>query len=161
MKLGAYTACLHDKPLAEALRSLRARPGECGDQLRRVPAPGHLPIDDLRSSEQARQDYLGVFDAAGVTLTALNCNGNPLDPHPTVGPRTPRTSSTRSRSPPARREAGGHHVGPPGRERRAAPAAWNVLPWHSVFLDVRDYQWNEVAIPFWKDRCRRAPPTPT
>jgi sugar phosphate isomerase/epimerase len=25
-----------------------------------------------------------------------------------------------------------------------------VLPWHSAFLDVRDYQWNDVALPFWR-----------
>ena len=24
------------------------------------------------------------------------------------------------------------------------------MPWHSAFLQIRDYQWNEVAIPFWK-----------
>ena len=24
------------------------------------------------------------------------------------------------------------------------------MPWHSAFLQVQDYQWNEVAIPFWK-----------
>jgi hypothetical protein len=54
MKLGAYTACLHDKPVAEALQVLRD---------------------------------LGLFISAGVTLTALNCNGDPLDPNPRGRPR--------------------------------------------------------------------------
>ena len=44
MKLGAYTACLHDKPLPEALEILaRARPDQRRDQLRRVPAAGAPP----------------------------------------------------------------------------------------------------------------------
>jgi hypothetical protein len=34
--------------------------------------------------------------------------------------------------------------------------SWTVLPWHSVYLDARDYQWNEVGIPFWKDIQARA-----
>jgi sugar phosphate isomerase/epimerase len=27
---------------------------------------------------------------------------------------------------------------------------WTVQPWHSAFLDARDYQWDEVTVPFWK-----------
>jgi hypothetical protein len=33
---------------------------------------------------------------------------------------------------------------------------WTVEPWHSVYMDARDYQWNEVAIPLWKDIQARA-----
>ncbi|HEX2809047.1 MAG TPA: sugar phosphate isomerase/epimerase [Kineosporiaceae bacterium] len=39
--------------------------------------------------------------------------------------------------------------GTPGTYAHATLPAWNVLPWDSAYLDVRDYQWNEVAIPFW------------
>ena len=83
MKLGAYTACLHDKPLPEALRILR----DMGLESAEINSGGflppvHLPIEDLRSSKDARDEYLGLFADAGMTLTALNCNGNPLDPNP-------------------------------------------------------------------------------
>ena len=102
MKLGAYTACLHDKPLdggparscaTSAWTAPRSTPaGSC--------PPPHLPIEQTpRQRSGAREDYLGLFAAAGVTLTALNCNGNPLHPDPEVRRRsTPRTSATRSRS---------------------------------------------------------------
>jgi sugar phosphate isomerase/epimerase len=30
------------------------------------------------------------------------------------------------------------------------------MPWDSAYLDARDYQWQEVAIPFWKDIQARA-----
>ena len=91
MKLGAYTACLHDKPLPEALKTLASLGLESAEiNSGGFLPPVHLPIEDLRSSEQARQDYLGEFETAGVTLTALNCNGNPLDPHPTEGPSKER-----------------------------------------------------------------------
>ncbi len=152
MKLGAYTACLHDQPLPDALRVL----ADLGLESAEINSGGflppvHLPVDDLRASEQARQDYLGLYEDAGITLTALNCNGNPLDPNPEVGPAQAQDLFdsieiaasigvtrvvTMSGTPAA--SAGGQYP------------AWNVLPWHSVFLDVRDYQWNEVAIPFWR-----------
>src|SRR5207249_882598 len=34
--------------------------------------------------------------------------------------------------------------------------AWTVLPWDSSQLDARDYQWNEVALPYWRDIQARA-----
>ena len=34
--------------------------------------------------------------------------------------------------------------------------SWTVQPWDSAYLDARDYQWNEVAIPFWKQIQARA-----
>src|SRR4051794_29616940 len=85
MKLGAYTAVLHDKPLPEALAVLR----EMGLESAEINSGGflppvHLPVDDIRSSAGAREDYLGLFTEAGMTLTALNCNGNPPHPDPEV-----------------------------------------------------------------------------
>src|SRR5437879_1951858 len=85
MRLGVYTAILHDKPIAEALQVLRDLGLESAEINSGgfLPAP-HVPIDDIRSSQSARDDYLGMFADAGVMLTALNCNGNPLDPDPEV-----------------------------------------------------------------------------
>ncbi len=151
MKLGAYTACLHDKPLAEALEILAG----LGLDSAEVNSGGfidtpHLPITDLRSSEAARSEYLGLYDAAGVTLTALNCNGNPLDPDP-VGARHAQDIID---SIELAALLGVKRVitmsGAPGTEAGTTRPAWNVQPWHSAYLDVRDYQWNDVAIPFWK-----------
>lgn len=152
MKLGAYTACLHDKPLPEALQTLSSLGLESAEiNSGGFLPPVHLPIDQLRKSEQARQDYLGEFQAAGMTLTALNCNGNPLDPNPQVGPRQAQDILD---SIEVAALLGVRRVvtmsGTPAASTDGKYPAWNVLPWHSVFLDVRDYQWNEVAIPFWK-----------
>jgi hypothetical protein len=85
MKLGAYTACLHDKPVEEALQILR----DLGLDSAEINSGGflpavHLPVDAVRSSDAARDEYLGLFTASGVALTALNCNGNPLHPDPEV-----------------------------------------------------------------------------
>lgn len=152
MKLGAYTACLHDKPLPEALAVLAGLGLESAEiNSGGFLPPVHLPIDELRKSEQARQDYLGEFAAAGITLTALNCNGNPLDPNPEVGPRQAQDILD---SIEVAALLGVKRVvtmsGTPAASATGTFPAWNVLPWHSVYLDVRDYQWNEVAIPFWK-----------
>ena len=91
MLIGVYNACLGDKPLGEALDMI-ASLGMTSVEINSggfLP-PIHLPVDELRASEDARQEYLGEFSSRGLTLTALNCNGNPLFPR-TASP-TRRTS---------------------------------------------------------------------
>ena len=86
MKLGAYTACLQDRPLREALTIVKDL-GLTSAEINAggfVPAP-HLPIGPLLESKAAREDYLGQFEQAGIALTGLNVNGNPLNPDPEVG----------------------------------------------------------------------------
>jgi sugar phosphate isomerase/epimerase len=161
MKLGAYTACLHDRTLDEAMDVL-AGMGLTSLELNAggfVPAP-HLPVDALLASAAARREYLARIADRGMELTGLNVNGNPLDPE---------------------REAGGKHArdlhqaielagllgvrqvvtmsGAPGAGPGATHPSWVVQPWHSAYSEVLEYQWNEVAIPFWRDveeRARRA-----
>ena len=158
MKLGAYTACLHDKPLPEALTVLE----DLGLDSAEVNSGGfipepHLPVADILASAGARQDYLGVFADRGITLTALNCNGNPLHPNPVV---REKHSADLLRSLEVAALLGVTRVvamsGTPAASPAGTSPAWNVLPWDSAYLDVRDYQWNEVAIPFWRTVQQRA-----
>lgn len=158
MKLGAYTACLHDKPITEALQTLR----DLGLDSAEVnsggflPAP-HLPVDDIRASQAARDEYLGLFDASGVALTALNCNGNPL--HPDAEVRDKHSKDVFDAI-----EIGAllgvkrvvTMSGLPASDSGGRLPSWTVQPWDSAYLDARDYQWNEVAIPFWKEVQARA-----
>jgi sugar phosphate isomerase/epimerase len=158
VKLGAYTACLHDKPIAEALAILRDL-GLDSAEINSggfLPAP-HLPIADVRASHDARDEYLELFTSSGVTLTALNCNGNPLHPH--AGVREKHGNDVREAISLAALLGVKRVVtmsGLPATDAGAALPSWTVLPWDSAYLDARDYQWNEVAIPYWKDIDARA-----
>ena len=158
MKLGAYTACLHDKSLPEALAVLSGLGLESAEINSGgfVPEP-HLPVADILAGETARRDYLGIFAEHGMTLTALNCNGNPLHPNPVV---REKHSADILRSLEVAALLGVRRVvtmsGTPAASAAGTNPAWNVLPWDSAYLDVRDYQWNDVAIPFWKRVQERA-----
>jgi sugar phosphate isomerase/epimerase len=158
MKLGAYTACLHDKPIAEALEILRDL-GLDSAEINSggfLPAP-HLPVEDVRTSRDARDEYLELFTAAGVTLTALNCNGNPLHPDPEV--RAKHGNDVREAIELAAALGVKRVVtmsGLPASDAGGQLPSWTVLPWDSAYLDARDYQWHEVAIPYWTDIDARA-----
>jgi sugar phosphate isomerase/epimerase len=158
MKLGAYTACLHDRSLDETLKIL----GELGLASAEINTGGfvaapHIPIDDILASAGARADYLGRFAQAGITLTGLNVNGNPLNPDPLVGPKH---AADLHRTIEVAALLGVRRVvtmsGLPGGHPGAPVANWVVNPWDSQFLNILDYQWNEVAIPFWRDIQARA-----
>jgi sugar phosphate isomerase/epimerase len=158
MRLGAYTACLHDRPLPETLKIL-AEMGLTSAEINAggfIPAP-HLPIDDILGSAGARADYLGQFEQAGIALTGLNVNGNPLNPDPEVGPRHAadlRQAIEVAAALGVRRVVtmSGLPAGHPG----GRTVNWVVNPWDSQYLDMLDHQWREVAVPFWKEIQARA-----
>ena len=158
LKLGAYTACLHDKPVEEAVRTLR----ELGLDSAEINSGGflppvHLPVEQVRGSQDGRDEYLEIFASNGVTLTALNCNGNPL--HPDAEVREKHGKDVREAIALAALLGVKRVVtmsGLPGTDAGARLPAWSVLPWDSAYLDSRDYQWNDVAIPYWKDIDARA-----
>jgi sugar phosphate isomerase/epimerase len=158
MKLGVYTAVLHDKPLTEALRAIR----ELGLTSAEINSGGfvdapHLPIADIRASQDARDEYLAHFETAGVELTALNCNGNPLHADPEVRERHSQDVLDAIE---LAALLGVKRVvtmsGLPANSPDGTRSAWTVLPWETSQLEARDYQWNEVGIPFWKDVQARA-----
>jgi len=155
MQLGAYNACLADKTLPEALDIIKSL-GLTSVEINSggfLP-PIHLPVEDLRSSEDARQQYLGEFSSRGLRLTALNCNGNPLHPAAAFPHSQDLIDSIELAA-----LLGVKRLvtmsGAPGGEPGTTVPVWNPLPWWSPFLDVQDHQWS-VAVPYWKDIQARA-----
>lgn len=153
MKLGVYTAVLHDRPLREALEVI-ASLGLTGAEINAggfLPSP-HLPVDELLSGALSPQEYLKVFAETGVELTGLNVNGNPMDPDPVAGPAH---AADLRRAIQVAGLLGIHRVvtmsGLPAAEAGGRTPAWNVNPWHSAYLDSLEYQWDTVAVPFWRD----------
>ena len=153
MKLGVYTAILHDKPAARGAGDHRLTGPDRGrDQRRRFSATPHLPVDDLLSRGRPPPSTSATFDGTGVSIAGLNCNGNPLHPDPEVGPKTREDLRK------AIRVAGLLGVdrvvtmsGLPQAHPGGQWPAWHVNTWDSGYLDSLDYQWDEVAVPFWTE----------
>jgi len=153
MQLGAYTACLHDRSLGEALDTL----ADLGLTSVEVSAGGfigtpHLPVAELLESESARTDYLAEFTRRGLVLTGLNANGNPLRPDPEVGPQH---AADLRRAIELAGLLGVRRVvtmsGLPQATPDATVPTWVVNPWDSGYLDILEWQWSDVALPFWRE----------
>jgi sugar phosphate isomerase/epimerase len=84
-------------------------------------------------------------------LTGLNCNGNPLNPLPGVGPKH---ADDLRRTIELAGALGIRNIvtmsGTPGSDPDAKYPSWVVNPWDGVYMDVLDYQW-DVAATFWSD----------
>jgi sugar phosphate isomerase/epimerase len=152
MKLGVYTAILHDRDLPQALDVIKNL-GLNGAEINSggfLP-PRHLPIRDIMASDVKRDEYLALFSERDIKLTALNCNGNPLHPDPEVraihGNDVFESIKIASR-------LGVKRVitmsGLPAAHEGGLRPSWAVNPWNTVDLDTLDYQWQDVALPYWK-----------
>lgn len=158
MKYGVYTAILHDRPLPEALAVIK----DLGLGAAEINVGGFLPpihmptIDDILTSDDARDEYLASFAEAGVELAGLNANGNPLHPNPEIGPPTLADIERAVR---VAARLGQTRVvtmsGLPGADSAAPKPTWVVNPWESSLLDTLDGQW-AAAVPVWRDLDRLA-----
>ncbi|MGW5149213.1 sugar phosphate isomerase/epimerase family protein [Rhodococcus koreensis] len=153
MKLGVYNAILHDKSLPEALETI-ASLGLEGIEINSggfLP-PVHIPVADLLSGRVTPAEYLAVFEGTGVSIAGLNCNGNPLHPDPEVGPED---ADDLRNSIKVAGLLGIDRVvtmsGLPAAHAGGQWPAWHVNTWDSGYLDSQDYQWDEVAVPFWTE----------
>lgn len=152
MKLGVYSAILHDRTLEEAL-TIVANLGLKGYELNTggfLP-PVHVPVDAILKNPEIATDYLEKFETAGLEIAGLNCNGNPLHPNPEIGEKHAEDIRKSIRLAPL---LGQTRVvtmsGLPGTEPGTKHPAWHVNTWSSGTLDSLDYQW-EVATQFWEE----------
>lgn len=121
-------------------------------------AAPHVPTAALLESATRRQQFLQAIESRGMTIAALNVSGNPLDPGE-LGQRHQQDTEN------ALRLAGELGVKkivmmsglPPASPHDTVPN-WitYTVSWPPTLKNCLDYQWNEVAIPYWRGLTERA-----
>ncbi|GAA4406021.1 sugar phosphate isomerase/epimerase family protein [Tsukamurella soli] len=156
MQLGLITDSVGSKTLDEALdlaAELRLDTVEIATG-NWSEAP-HADLDTLVSDAGARRALTDAVTSRGLTLSALNANGNQL--HPVDGPAHDRVVR---RSIDVAADMGVPTVvlmsGLPAGGRDERTPNWITTSWPPETLDMLDYQWNEVAIPYWQDLADHA-----
>lgn len=156
MKLGLVTDCLQDKTLAEAARICEALGLEqvelgCGNW---SPAP-HIDLDALVADSGKRRELADTLAAHGLTISVLNCSGNPLFP----GEKGARDRAVAEKTFTLAEQLGLKTVvmmsGLPGGCPEDATPNWVVSSWPPETREILDYQWG-VAIPAWEELVRQA-----
>lgn len=108
----------------------------------------HADLPALVASAEARAEFAGRIGDRGLTLSALNANGNQLHPasgraHDKVIRDTITVASALGVSTVVMMS------GLPGARGDSTPN-WITTAWPPENMDILAYQWNDVAIPYWK-----------
>ncbi len=158
MKLGVMNPVLYAMALEEAVAYL----GSLGVQTIEIGAGGypgktHVDAREYLDNPSKIEDLKGLLQANNLEISALSCHGNPVHPDKAVaqgfhddfvdtvllaeklGVDTVITFS-----------------GCPGGSEGATQPNWVTCSWPNEYLDVLNYQWNEVLIPYWKEAVKLA-----
>ncbi|MFQ6099462.1 MAG: sugar phosphate isomerase/epimerase family protein [Armatimonadota bacterium] len=158
MKIGVLTAPWQSQPLEQVLDYV------CQQGLEAVeigtgnyPGNGHCDPFALNKSKAKRDAFMKAIESRGLILSALSCHGNPLHPnkkiakeHHEVHRETVKLAQKLNVS------CVINFSGLPGGCRTDKVPNWCVAPWPEDHLEAVEYQWNEVAIPYWKAENRFA-----
>lgn len=156
MKIGVLTVALANMPLADACKFLAEQGVEaveigCGG----FPGKAHCDPEVLLHDDDKLEEFKQSIYGNGLIISALSCHGNMVHPNrekakafeqdfdnavllaEKLGIDTINTFS-----------------GCPGDCAESKYPNWVTCPWPEDFLEILDYQWNEVLIPFWKEKVK-------
>lgn len=158
MKLGVFTTLLSAKPLDEALEYLVSKGVQaveigCGG----YPGRAHADPDLLLNDEKKLEEFKSTIKKHGVTISCLSAHGNPVHPNKEIAADF---DEQLSKAILLAEKLGIDTVttfsGCPGDSENAKYPNWVVCPWPDDFTTILEWQWNEVLIPYWKEKVRFA-----
>ena len=121
------------------------------------PCP-HVKTEELLASPAALAAFRGELEKRGMEIVALNCSGNPLAPGALGEKHTASSYRTVELAAKLRVKKivmmSGLRGG--GPDDKIPNWITSTVSWPDYMPGVIDYQWNEVAIPWWQAFTRHA-----
>jgi sugar phosphate isomerase/epimerase len=150
MKVGVFTPLLSQLPLSavlDKLKKLNISTVELGTG--NYPGDAHCKLTMLDDSK-ALADFKKVLADHGASISALSCHGNALHPDPA---RAAQHAEVSRKTILLAEKLGIPTVvdfsGCPGDSPTAKQPNWVTCPWPPDYLEVLEWQWNEVVTPYW------------
>ena len=156
MRIGLVTDSLGHLPFDEMLETaaklgIQTLEFGCGGW---SSAP-HLDLDILLENQTERENFVDRIREHGLEISALNCSGNQLAP----GARGKSNDQVVRNTMKLARSLGIRRIvmmsglpGGPGDQN----ANWITTAWPPEGQEILRYQWEEVAIPYWRDLVQHA-----
>jgi sugar phosphate isomerase/epimerase len=152
MKIGVFTALWGNLPFEEALDKA-VKFGLDAVEIGAGGYPGnpHCPVDELLKSETKRDEWMGKIKERSLTLSALSIHNNPIHPDKEIAKEADKVvkDSIKLAALLDVPTINGFSGLPAGSAKDTMPN-WVTCAWPPHFLDILEYQWNEVTIPYWK-----------
>ncbi|HYU19857.1 MAG TPA: sugar phosphate isomerase/epimerase [Chloroflexota bacterium] len=153
MKIGLFTDGLAHLPFHDALdlaASLGLQAVEIGTG--NFSPARHCDLEAMLSSAGERRRFLDALESRDLTLSALNCSGNPLHPDEA------KAASARDvvkRTMALAGELGLDRIvamsGCPGTPDGSGYSHWVTVRWPPEMIDLLRWQWGERVLPYWRE----------
>jgi sugar phosphate isomerase/epimerase len=158
MKLGVFTVLFADLPLDAMLDRVAALGIEAVELgTGNYPGNAHCDPDELLGEAGKQKALLDAVAERGLVISALSCHGNPLHPDKAFAAESHETWRKTAR---LAVELGVDTVncfsGCPGDGPDAKAPNWVTCAWPPEYLATLEWQWNDVAIPYWAEEARFA-----
>jgi sugar phosphate isomerase/epimerase len=158
MDIGVHTPPLYGQSLEDAMAYLdrigvdAIEPGVGGH-----PGDDHMPREEYLHDDEVQNHLFDLLDEYDMRISALAVHNNPLHPD----------DETAEQADTELREAieladqldvdavtcfSGLPAGSPNDET----PNWITAPWPGEHADAHEYQWEEVAVPYWSDLAKHA-----
>lgn len=158
MDIGVHTPPLYGESLEDALAYLDGigvdaiEPGVGGH-----PGDDHMPREEYLDDETAQSELADLLDEYGMRISALATHNNPLHPDDEVAERA---DTELREAVELAAQLGVDTVTcfsglPAGGPNDEVPN-WITAPWPDEHAEAHEYQWEEVAIPYWSDLAAHA-----
>lgn len=152
MKLGVMTVILRDMQLREALAYLKSIGVQeveigCGG----TPGTAHADAVKFMENPKLLREFKETVAESGLRVAALACHGNPVHPDKDTAENYHRQFEAAVCM---AEEIGVDTVigfsGCPGDCETSRYPNWVVAAWPEDFQKIKEWQWNEKLIPYWK-----------
>ena len=158
MRIGVFTALFQNLPFEQALDKAVAA-GVSAVEIGAGGYPGsqHCPVDELLASAEKRKAYMKAITSRGLILSALSVHSNPVHPDKAVARQADEVFRKAVRLAQLLEvPVVNNFSGLPGGSPQDVSPNWVTCPWPPDFTEMLQYQWEKVAIPYWKDAAQFA-----
>lgn len=158
MRIGVFIVLWQNLPFEAALdKAVAAGVSAVEVGAGGYPGDAHCKPDELLASKAKRTAFLRAFEERGLQLSALSVHNNPLHPKKKLAQKSDeelRKTIQLARA--LNVPVVNGFSGIPGGSPRDETINWVTCPWPPDFSQALEYQWNKVAIPYWKELNRFA-----
>ena len=151
MKVGVFSVILSSMPFEQALDCLAGmgvKAVEIGTGA--FTGTAHCDADALLASDQKAKDFMHAITSRGLEISCLSVHGNPIHPNREIAAAH---DAAYRRCVLLAQKLGVEVVttfsGCPGGAPGDRQPNWVTCPWPPEYLEILDYQWNEVVVPYW------------
>jgi len=121
------------------------------------PGKAHMDPEDFLAHPEKIEELKNILDKYNMKISAIACHGNPVHPNKETAMKFHNDFVAAMKVAVA---LGVETIitfsGCPGDCAESKNPNWVTCPWPGEYLEILDYQWNDVIIPYWKETAKLA-----